>query len=82
MDQPNQVGHDSVGPFLAPSGLKENVIVGRLIPGGTGLAYHQERRQKRQESVTEEKKFDELVFSATASEGESPEEPVAEAIGV
>ena len=63
-------------------GLKENVIVGRLIPGGTGLAYHQERRQKRQESVTEEKKFDELVFSATASEGESPEEPVAEAIGV
>jgi DNA-directed RNA polymerase subunit beta' len=63
-------------------GLKENVIVGRLIPGGTGLAYHQERRQKREESVTEEKKFDELVFSATASEGESPEEPVAEAIGV
>ena len=25
-------------------GLKENVIVGRLIPAGTGLAYHQERR--------------------------------------
>jgi DNA-directed RNA polymerase subunit beta' len=29
------------------SGLKENVIVGRLIPAGTGLAYHTERRQKR-----------------------------------
>jgi DNA-directed RNA polymerase subunit beta' len=25
-------------------GLKENVIVGRLIPAGTGLAYHTERR--------------------------------------
>jgi len=28
-------------------GLKENVIVGRLIPAGTGLAYHMERRRKR-----------------------------------
>ena len=26
-------------------GLKENVIVGRLIPAGTGLAYHTKRRQ-------------------------------------
>ncbi len=26
-------------------GLKENVIVGRLIPAGTGLAYHEERRR-------------------------------------
>lgn len=25
-------------------GLKENVIVGRLIPAGTGLAYHRMRR--------------------------------------
>ena len=30
-------------------GLKENVVVGRLIPAGTGLAYHQERRAVRQE---------------------------------
>ena len=29
-------------------GLKENVIVGRLIPAGTGLAYHEERRKKRE----------------------------------
>ena len=29
-------------------GLKENVIVGRLIPAGTGLAHHQERRRQRQ----------------------------------
>ncbi|MCX7110782.1 MAG: DNA-directed RNA polymerase subunit beta' [Proteobacteria bacterium] len=27
-------------------GLKENVIVGRLIPAGTGLAYHLERKLK------------------------------------
>ncbi|MDH6170792.1 DNA-directed RNA polymerase subunit beta' [Variovorax boronicumulans] len=27
-------------------GLKENVIVGRLIPAGTGMAYHQARRAK------------------------------------
>ena len=27
-------------------GLKENVIVGRLIPAGTGLAYHEARRKK------------------------------------
>jgi DNA-directed RNA polymerase subunit beta' len=26
-------------------GLKENVIVGRLIPAGTGLAYHSKRRK-------------------------------------
>jgi len=30
------------------AGLKENVIVGRLIPAGTGLAYHKERRHRRQ----------------------------------
>jgi DNA-directed RNA polymerase subunit beta' len=30
-------------------GLKENVIVGRLIPAGTGLAYHGERRRKRRQ---------------------------------
>jgi DNA-directed RNA polymerase subunit beta' len=29
-------------------GLKENVIVGRLIPAGTGYAYHQDRMRRRQ----------------------------------
>ena len=29
-------------------GLKENVIVGRLIPAGTGLHYHRKRRQHTQ----------------------------------
>jgi DNA-directed RNA polymerase subunit beta' len=28
-------------------GLKENVIVGRLIPAGTGYAYHEQRRKQR-----------------------------------
>jgi len=28
-------------------GLKENVIVGRLIPAGTGMAHHLERRRQR-----------------------------------
>ncbi|MFO1674886.1 DNA-directed RNA polymerase subunit beta' [Pseudomonas aeruginosa] len=28
-------------------GLKENVVVGRLIPAGTGLAYHSERKRQR-----------------------------------
>ncbi len=34
-------------------GLKENVIVGRLVPAGTGLAYHTERRKKRTEEDLE-----------------------------
>jgi DNA-directed RNA polymerase subunit beta' len=29
-------------------GLKENVVVGRLIPAGTGLSYHRERKRKRE----------------------------------
>jgi DNA-directed RNA polymerase subunit beta' len=33
------------------NGLKENVIVGRLIPAGTGLSYHKDRRRKRQEET-------------------------------
>jgi DNA-directed RNA polymerase subunit beta' len=35
-------------------GLKENVVVGRLVPAGTGFAYHQERRRRREtgESLT------------------------------
>ena len=36
-------------------GLKENVIVGRLIPAGSGFAYHEERRRKRRELESEER---------------------------
>jgi DNA-directed RNA polymerase subunit beta' len=34
-------------------GLKENVIVGRLIPAGTGLAFHRARRVKEQAEAQE-----------------------------
>ncbi|UUM30829.1 DNA-directed RNA polymerase subunit beta' [Vibrio japonicus] len=45
-------------------GLKENVIVGRLIPAGTGFAYHQERQAKRveeQEGPSAEQATDNLA---------------------
>jgi len=42
-------------------GLKENVIVGRLIPAGTGLAYHEERRRKRVETVTRQEELEQLL---------------------
>jgi DNA-directed RNA polymerase subunit beta' len=35
-------------------GLKENVIVGRLIPAGTGLAYHEHRRRRNRGEFLEE----------------------------
>ena len=35
-----------MGKRDGPRGLKENVIVGRLIPGGTGLAFHRVRKEK------------------------------------
>jgi DNA-directed RNA polymerase subunit beta' len=37
-------------------GLKENVIVGRLIPAGTGYAYHEERRRSQEDILAEELK--------------------------
>jgi DNA-directed RNA polymerase subunit beta' len=40
-------------------GLKENVMVGRLIPAGTGMLYHTQRKQKesvKQEEVIEQAK--------------------------
>jgi DNA-directed RNA polymerase subunit beta' len=62
-------------------GLKENVIVGRLIPAGTGLAYHEDRRQRRQEEASEQEEMDELVFSSTDTEPEAADEVVPEAVG-
>ena len=35
-------------------GLKENVIVGRLIPAGTGFAYHQNRLKNKASGIVEE----------------------------
>ncbi len=34
-------------------GLKENVIVGRLIPAGTGLAFHKARKEKEHQDAVE-----------------------------
>ncbi len=45
-------------------GLKENVIVGRLIPAGTGLAYHLERRRTRGEAKQEAKELKQSLTGA------------------
>ena len=59
-------------------GLKENVIVGRLIPAGTGLAYHQERRRKRTQAKEEAFELEQsLSTNKTATSGtQSGEEAV------
>jgi DNA-directed RNA polymerase subunit beta' len=53
-------------------GLKENVIVGRLIPAGTGLAYHEQRRKSRGGSLLADLQAAALnasgSFDATGSE--------------
>ena len=46
-------------------GLKENVVVGRLIPAGTGLTYHDNRKRKRREDI--------LIREQTEA-GKSPED--------
>ncbi len=43
-------------------GLKENVIVGRLIPAGTGLAYHRSRKaQAAGEDIAVDRPFEEVA---------------------
>jgi len=58
-------------------GLKENVIVGRLIPAGTGFAFHQERR-RRSEQKPEDMTIQEAMEAAGVdpSEMEAPESTV------
>ncbi len=50
-------------------GLKENVIVGRLIPAGTGLAYHRARKEKEAADALEQQQL--AAMEAMAAEGES-----------
>ncbi|MGB0239175.1 MAG: DNA-directed RNA polymerase subunit beta' [Cycloclasticus sp.] len=50
-------------------GLKENVIVGRLIPAGTGLAHHAERRKNKSVSLATEL-VEEVATSAAHDEAE------------
>ncbi len=58
-------------------GLKENVIVGRLIPGGTGLAYHEDRRRRRRESIGKTRELEELLGETPAAVEPSDAEPSA-----
>lgn len=46
-------------------GLKENVVVGRLIPAGTGLAYHKARKEKAEQKLLD--KDINAAFDMTAS---------------
>jgi DNA-directed RNA polymerase subunit beta' len=52
-------------------GLKENVIVGRLIPAGTGMAYHQARKAKDQMDEAERRAIAEAEAAELASASES-----------
>ena len=52
-------------------GLKENVIVGRLIPAGTGFSHHQEKRSSREILMQPSEAEQEL--SAQLSEVEAEE---------
>ncbi|HET8881274.1 MAG TPA: DNA-directed RNA polymerase subunit beta' [Solimonas sp.] len=64
-------------------GLKENVIVGRLIPAGTGLAYHEQRRKARGGSLLADLQASALnstgSFDATSGDRLSASRPTASA---
>ena len=51
-------------------GLKENVVVGRLIPAGTGFAHHAERRMTREQDLAEQLKDLEDEISTQKDEHE------------
>jgi len=66
-------------------GLKENVVVGRLIPAGTGLAFHEDRVRRRREADEKEAELAALLTQETAeaeaafdAHQETPEEAAAE----
>jgi DNA-directed RNA polymerase subunit beta' len=52
-------------------GLKENVIVGRLIPAGTGLAFHRARKEKDAWEADERAALLESERAARATEAET-----------
>jgi len=55
-------------------GLKENVIVGRLIPAGTGYAHHAERRRTREQDLAQQLKELDVSSQAVDIEEEDVEE--------
>jgi len=59
-------------------GLKENVIVGRLIPAGTGMAYHRARKEKELMDEAERRQIAQTEAEELAlaqQEGSSEESP-------
>ncbi len=54
-------------------GLKENVIVGRLIPAGTGMAYHAARKVKDQMDEAERRAIAEAEAAELGGEAVLPE---------
>jgi DNA-directed RNA polymerase subunit beta' len=64
-----------VDPLL---GLKENVIVGRLIPAGTGFTHHQEKRARRAKNIMQTADA-EAALSAQLSEAEAEAEAETQA---
>ena len=56
-------------------GLKENVIVGRLIPAGTGFSYHQNRARQRQRVANGE-------VAEPAMSAESAEQALTDALNM
>jgi len=57
-------------------GLKENVIVGRLIPAGTGLAYHRARKVKERVEAQEQAALAAAEAEALFSSPDVPETEV------
>ncbi len=57
-------------------GLKENVIVGRLIPAGTGFAHHAERRRTREQDLADQLQELEEEVEETPVESEAGAEDV------
>ena len=51
-------------------GLKENVIVGRLIPAGTGLAYHKKRKEDKLDVIMNDYRGGTEGKKVTATEAE------------
>jgi len=60
-------------------GLKENVIVGRLIPAGTGLAYHEARLVREQMDDSERRAIAEADAAELAGTTEETADAEAEA---
>ncbi|MDR0276222.1 MAG: DNA-directed RNA polymerase subunit beta' [Burkholderiaceae bacterium] len=60
-------------------GLKENVIVGRLIPAGTGLAYHKARKDKDNMDEAERRAIAEAEAAADRQISEKGAEDAADA---